>query len=842
MIQTPEKSSSKAAPLAVCPETTRVLIQEACRLIPPLWPLKDFVAVNPFLGLSDRHFLQATTLLRQTAHGDILMPDEYYLQRLQHGDVTAHDIQEAIELAKLTLPPPWSTHLEGYTLESLRVKLTEKTKEPETEQILTIADCLDRCHNTQWSLFVTEEISKWCSVYFDEGQSSWRMPWRHLPFFSAWKEAALHDANPGLCGLNSFKKIVRDLPTDPCLAIQQAMEALEIPSGLQVNFLHRQLLSMAGWSSYVQYQTRLNLMPEGNDGLAELLAVRLAYDWSLREQNRTRLDFEAFWENKLQTMQKFQPDLGLLPRYILQLSLEKGYQKQLATNLLSPASHPSGEASRPLAHAVFCIDVRSEVYRRHLESQDTQIVTSGFAGFFGMLIEHLSFGRNQGTPQCPVLFAPKYKVRDALKKGDTEAEENLLKNYLFGKHLTYSWNSFKTSAVSCVSFVETSGLLFGFKLGRDTLALTSEVDRQDRGKMFPQLKLACLPAPSSETEASPQTGIPPADRIDMAEGALRNLGLTSGFARLVLFCGHGSSTNNNPYASGLDCGACGGHAGHVNARVAASLLNDSDVRQGLKNSGIEIPVDTYFLGGLHTTTTDDVFIYDAEDVPSTHTEDLKKLVSWLEKASTQTRQERASRLGLQSNDTQLACKIRTRSRDWSQTRPEWGLANNAALIAAPRARTKNLKLDGRTFLHDYQSSSDSESKVLELILTAPVVVANWINLQYYASTVNNRLYGSGNKTIHNVVSALGIWQGNGGDLQTGLPLQSLHDGTTWLHEPLRLSVFVEAPRAKMYAILLKHSSVRELVENQWLHLFAIEKEDNSICQYTGQGRWSASQE
>ena len=56
-----------------------------------------------------------------------------------------------------------------------------------------------------------------------------------------------------------------------------------------------------------------------------------------------------------------------------------------------------------------------------------------------------------------------------------------------------------------------------------------------------------------------------------------------------------------------------------------------------------------------------------------------------------------------------------------------------------------------------------------LLLTAPVVVANWINLQYYASTVEPDQYGSGNKLLHNVVGGdLGVFEGNRGDLRIGL--------------------------------------------------------------------------
>ncbi len=91
------------------------------------------------------------------------------------------------------------------------------------------------------------------------------------------------------------------------------------------------------------------------------------------------------------------------------------------------------------------------------------------------------------------------------------------------------------------------------------------------------------------------------------------MSLTKGFARLVLLVGHGANVTNNPYASALHCGACGGYAGDVNARLLARLLNEKDVRAGLSERGIDIPADTMFMGAIHDTTTDLVTMY-SEDV------------------------------------------------------------------------------------------------------------------------------------------------------------------------------------------------------------------------------------
>jgi len=118
-----------------------------------------------------------------------------------------------------------------------------------------------------------------------------------------------------------------------------------------------------------------------------------------------------------------------------------------------------------------------------------------------------------------------------------------------------------------------------------------------------------------------------------------------------------------------------------------------------------------------------------------------------------------------------------------------------------------------------------------------MVVANWINMQYYGSVVDNKRFGSGNKVLHNVTGgAIGVLEGNGGDLRVGLPLQSLHDGRRWVHEPLRLSVFIEAPEAAMDDIIGRHELVRQLVDNRWLHLFRI-GENGGVYRRVSAGNW-----
>jgi uncharacterized protein len=99
------------------------------------------------------------------------------------------------------------------------------------------------------------------------------------------------------------------------------------------------------------------------------------------------------------------------------------------------------------------------------------------------------------------------------------------------------------------------------------------------------------------------------------------------------------------------------------------------------------------------------------------------------------------------------------------------------------------------------------------------------------------VFGSGNKTLHNVVGQLGVLEGNAGDLRVGLAWQSVHDGRRFVHEPLRLNVFIEAPEGAMDAVIEKNASVRALVDNGWLFLHAIADDGKRIRRRLAASEW-----
>jgi uncharacterized protein len=818
-------------------------IQGACKKIAPLWPLKNFVAVNPFLGFSGQSFEATLADLKRVTHADALAPRAFYRDAIARGAIDDRALEEALRQATSRVNLP----VDAEALKRAAQAEPKATVRP-PGAFTTVAELLDALADgdRQASLvgFMIDEISKWCAAYFDEGQASWRLPQRSLGPYAAWRASARFDRNPEAMGVKGFRENVRALSEDPIDGILQVIEKLQIPARAIDDYLYRALFDIGGWAAYARHLV-WNSEPYGerNDVLKELLAIRIAYGYGLF-QARTDAAFRDAWARAMAEAAKppidhrLNEDPELALERILHEAYEIAFRRRFIACLMASAPRPSQEEAhcRPPVQAAFCIDVRSEIFRRALETVSPEIETIGFAGFYGLPIEYVPIGQSRGGGHCPVLLKPHFVVCEAVRDASEEEELEVLGLRLLRRRAAKAWKAFKLSAVSSFAYVETLGLSYLFKILSDSLGLTRTVpdpnldgfDRAVLGRLGPRIEAGALDGR--------MTGFNHEQSVAMAEAVLRAMSLTKDFGRLVLLVGHGSTTINNPHASGLDCGACGGHTGEANARVAAAILNDPRVRRGLGVRGIVIPEDSYFLGALHDTTTDEVKIFDADRAPESHLTEIKGLETLLGKAGALARSERAVLLGAAAarNVDKAVC---ARSRDWSQVRPEWGLAGNAAFIAAPRERTSGVDLGGRAFLHSYDHSSDEGFRILELIMTAPMVVASWINLQYFGSTTNNKVFGSGNKTLHNVVGQLGVLEGNAGDLRVGLAWQSVHDGRRFVHEPLRLNVFIEAPESAMDAIIQKNAHVHELVENGWLFLHAIADGGARIRRRLEAGEW-----
>jgi uncharacterized protein YbcC (UPF0753/DUF2309 family)/NADH:ubiquinone oxidoreductase subunit 5 (subunit L)/multisubunit Na+/H+ antiporter MnhA subunit len=827
------REASASSPPSPSPsaETVRASVERVTQAHAPVWPLRAFVAVNPYLGMVDRTFAEAAATLARVAGARTTMPREFYLEALESGRIRRRHLDAALAEAAL--------HHGRSALPADTPELLARVRTPAepsvVEPLPTVADVVGALAGRDWSHVVTERVGAWAATYFDAGQASWRSPWRGEPAYRAWLAEASHDRTPEILGARGFRALVARLPRDADGAIATAIERLAIPASAVDTYLQRLLASIGGWAAYARHQVWDRELRGETDGVVEqLLAVRLAWEVALVEAFRHLGSAEAWARARAALTAPVQTPPDLAVDLVLQAAYEKAWQDDLTGKLPGPGI--AIRTDRPSVQAVFCIDVRSEIFRRAFEALDPRHETIGFAGFFGFPLEYVPLGQEGGAAQCPVLLPPAAKVAETvLGESDGEAAR-VAESRVHRRRASQAWRSFKSGAIACFSFVGPVGLAYAPKLVTDALGLTRPVPHPSRDGIGRAVSQRLGPHLVPRIDHRSRMGLTDEQQVQMAEGLLRGMSLTSGFARLVMLTGHGSTTVNNPHAAGLDCGACGGHTGEANARVAAAVLNDRAVRAGLAERGIFLPDDTVFLGCLHDTTTDEVRIFDRDAVPATHARDLERLEAKLAEAGAHSRRRRAPRLG-ERDDAVGEAKILARSRDWSQVRPEWGLAGCAAFIVAPRQRTAGVDLAGRSFLHSYDWRADAGFGVLELVMTAPMVVGSWISLQYYASTVDNRVFGCGNKVLHNVVGTVGVLEGNGGDLRTGLPWQSVHDGRNLVHEPLRLNVLIEAPVEAMNGVLVKHPSVRALVDNGWLHLYALGDEGQVTHRYTGGLTW-----
>ncbi|GHA33086.1 UPF0753 protein [Devosia pacifica] len=772
-------------------------VDEAVQRIAPLWPLSSFVAVNPFLGHTRQSLSETNAVLSRISGSSVFMDRQFYLDHLKRGEITPKDLAAALQDCRDRRKPD--------TPDALLAEAAKPAQHPDA--LPTIAELAAEVSASDWPGLMAERFGVWAGGYFDEGQALWAAP-KNKSAFAAYCAYASHDLTPELLGLKGFGSFIAGAPSTAAESIAASCARLGLSEEALPSYFHQLLFSLAGWGQYARFKLwRAELGGTEDSTIVDLLAIRLL--WEEAPYRQFEDEITTRWAATCAAHEApVSISRSALIDSILHDAFEIARQHKLAAVLAAPA--PTDSNDRPALHAAFCIDVRSEVFRRSLESVAPNISTLGFAGFFGMATNHRRYASDVDEHRLPVLLNPAYSSKTSGAPTDLAAR--------YSARAKRAWGRFKLAAVSSFAFVESMGPVYAGKLVRDALGFTHSAQSQD-------------PMPVFDPPLAPEA------KISAAENVLRAMSLMSGFAPVVLLAGHGATVVNNPYESGLHCGACGGYAGDVNVRLLASLLNEPAVRKGLGERGITIDTDTVFVAALHNTTTDAITLFE-DDIPGDIAKpDLSRIKSWLGTAGALARAERALRLP----GAKRADDVAPRSRNWAEVRPEWALAGCRAFIAAPRSRTAGRSLDGTAFLHDYDFRQDEENdyRVLELIMTAPVVVASWISLQYYGSTVMPTVFGAGNKLLHNVTGGIGVLEGNGGLLRSGLPWQSVHDGAKTTHEPVRLSVCIEAPCSAMSAILERHEAVRALFDNRWLHLFALDETGALTRRYAGNLTWAS---
>ncbi len=753
---------------------TLALANAAARAIPPAFPLDATVAVNPFLGQTGEDLAMASARLARVAGITLTLPRADLAAKVTAGRITDDDLAAALIACASPVKPD--------DLAAIKARMHKPVPGPQA--LPTVATLAAQATGTDWPAVISRSFGLWAAGYFDRGQALWT-PRPGQGAFAAWREWATHDLTPEIAGLTGFSAYVAEAPDTPERSILRAAEGLGLTEAAAETAFHRLLVDLGGWAQHARWLLWQAELKGGTDAtLTDLLAIRLMWeDALLLHCPCIAQDWQAVVAAHARPLSPT-PDQVL--DAVLQDAAERAHQRRLSAMLTGPVA----AEGRPMVQAAFCIDVRSEVFRRAFEAQDAGIQTLGFAGFFGLPVAHKPSGTDEVRAHLPVLLTPALTSTSHADAG-TEAALRI------SARTHRAWGRFRQAAVSSFAFVEAAGPVYGVKLVKDALGLGA-----------PRL----TPGPLPQIEG----GLTAVQKARTAAAVLRAMSLTSGHAQVVVLVGHGAQVCNNPHESAYHCGACAGQTGEVSSRLLATLLNDPETRAGLPDLGLTLPEDTLFVAGLHDTVTDRITLYRDTPAPG-HSDALVRIEGWLAAAGHHARAERALRLPGAKGET-----LARRAADWAEVRPEWGLASCSAFIAAPRAVTAGRDLAGRAFLHSYDWTMDQGFATLELILTAPVVVASWISLQYYGSTVAPATFGSGNKLVHNVIGGIGVVEGNGGTLRAGLPMQSVHDGEHPAHEALRLTVMVEAPIDALTDVLRKHDHVRALFDNGWLHLLALQ--------------------
>ncbi len=801
--------------------------QHACQAIAPAWPLDRAIAVNPHWERIDQPLRQVAARMAVLGGIQVLPPRPYLQRAWNQGRISAADLTYALT----TLP---AARAAGLTAES---SLRALRSAPDTPRLPLLIDVLDddpdRHHRLSWRQAITHQVSQTCAAYFDELQADWQ-PLRGQGLYAFWRDTLAHDHGIGvLMGLPDLGHSVSALPLTRADAERYVLRRLGLPETAWADYLESVLLTVNGWASWCAYLGWQACLEGRTDShLRDLLAIRLAWGAVLldcKDDAAARLAFhtlQAEWHRAPQSLKQAE-DL-LLVDEVWQLALDAGYQRELASKL-GTVAELSTEVVIPATidvQAAFCIDVRSEPLRRALEAVAPAIQTIGFAGFFGLPAAYTPLATTARRPQLPGLLAPSVEAEDRIVPAggagnatDAAGEQfqDLNEAARRERQRRFGWTDQWLSASrwpgAAFSFVEAAGVGYAGKLANWLSPSTRARPRDDLAGLPARYRPLCRPG---------LIGLDADAKLALVAGVLHALGLDHNLAPMVLLVGHGSHTTNNAHAAALDCGACCGQTGEVSARVLARTLNDPAVRAGLQAIGRPVPPETVFVAALHNTTTDEIEGFDIDLLRPTARERWNRLQKVFAQAGDRVRRERAAPLGLdpRADSGSLLTALRRRANDGAQTRPEWGLARNAAFIIAPRERTQGVTLDGRSFLHDYDAARDLDGSLLEMLMTAPMLVTHWINWQYHASTCDAQRMGSGNKLLHNVVGGhIGVFEGNGGDLRIGLSKQSLHDGERWVHEPLRLTVIIDAPALAIERVIQRHAAVRQLVDNGWIHLW-----------------------
>lgn len=649
--------------------------------------------------------------------------------------------------------------------------------------------------------------------YLDQGISIWRFPITDKPFLIAMREMEENSLSSFFRG-----KRARNLLLNTSCELTSLLTLLVGEESLYERYLFDQQFAHQGWSGIISVaeNNRNSLLDYRNLPLIDLLRFELLLEIDA-------LDYYVgakAWEplvNKVRNkpLDLFEPALRTELHEVLEIwqeAFEWTYYDQVLS-AITIAKHEEGNVRDKSFQSLFCIDDRACSLRRYVEHVDRSCETFGTPGYFNAPFFYQPENGKFYKKLCPPPFTPSNLIKEsgASKRTGT------------GTYLTKHSHTFVGGWIisQTLGFWAALRLFINVFIPKAYPTRTSSFVHMDSNA-----QLSVLSAKPPTYENGLQIGFDVDEMVADAEGLLRSIGLVNGFAPIIYVVGHGASSVNNPHYAAYECGACSGRAGSVNARVAAFLLNDKEVRKALLIKSIAIPDATQFVAALHDTTRDEITFFDVDTLTNENRERHSVNQRVFFEALDKNAKERARRfltLAAKSDLKLLHDRIRLRSISLFEPRPELNHATNAVCIVGRRSLSKNLFLDRRAFLNSYDSASDQDGHVLETILQQLAVVCGGINLEYFFSRVDNQKLGAGTKLPHNVMGLFGVANGTDGDLRPGLPSQMIE-----VHDPIRLLLVVEQSPETVLDVIRRMKKEASWFENEWIMLAAVEPKTRAV--------------
>lgn len=651
--------------------------------------------------------------------------------------------------------------------------------------------------------------------YLDQGVASW-----HFPFDSRGFLASVRGLQQNTSVSFVRTALGKELLLDENITLTKLLKILVGDERYFENYLFEQQFAHPGWSGMVAVleDNPKTLMDFRPISLANVIKFEL-----ILEIDALQFHSKDKWKPLGELMRKDPiPLFAPTPRTIEDDAIaiwQEAYEWTYYDSVLAGIQKMKGKSHHKpdkSFQALFCIDDREGSMRQYIENLDPDCETYGTPGFFGVEFYYQPQNSQFYTKVCPAPMTPKYLIREIGTVPPLQKDIHFSRAHL-NPLLSYPMALF-------TGF--WSGLMMFMNIFKPSYSVLATSSFSHMGK---QSKLSIENKDLNDTFEGLQVGFTVTEMADRVEKVLKSIGLVEDFGGIIYVIGHGGSSVNNTHYAGYDCGACSGRPGSVNARVFSFMANHEEVRKELLKRGMDIPVASQFLGGMHDTTRDEFEFYDEDSLSLQNAKYHTKNMEIFNKALSMNAKERSRRF-LSTNTKQDAAAVhkivKNRSISLFEPRPELNHATNALCIVGRHSLHEGLFLDRRAFSNSYDYSIDPQGNYLFNILSAATPVCGGINLEYYFSRVDNQRLGAGSKLPHNVMGLIGVTNGVEGDLRTGLPLQMIE-----VHDPIRLLMIVEHYPEVVMEVIRRNPAVYEWYKNEWVILAVVYPETHEMYRF-----------